>query len=246
MKKRVILSSAAFAAVLLCGAASFAGKPEKVYAEHLARRVFDEVEPRLQQLQPGTELKESGIEWTYWAVKKAGRTKDVIATADGWIGFLSGGVPGAAGLGLEAGKGRELAGGERPQLAGEALGGQALGRGQIARVGAGLPGERRGMGADQLHRLHARAQVRIRAGQFLDRRLGRGQAQLAPLLGIVLRLAQAVRQVEREPHPQELFAPRRHRRLKIHDACPSLPVRIGYITYLMAIVKSKRKSRRRA
>ena len=98
MRKSVTFTLATFAALCLSGAICFAGKGE-VYAGHLTKKAFDRMETRLKQLQPGTPLEDSGIEWSFWAIKEGFKTTGAIATADGWVGFLSGGVYGAEGIG---------------------------------------------------------------------------------------------------------------------------------------------------
>lgn len=107
MENRKILF-AALTTFLLSATASPAGRQSKLYSGHLTRKTFDRVEPLLQQLEPGTALKDSGIRWTYWRLAKRGKTTGVRAESDGWISFLSGGIEGARGIGSLTGVSEEF------------------------------------------------------------------------------------------------------------------------------------------
>lgn len=93
-------TSAAMAAlaILLGGtAAATAKKPSKLWASHLTKKAFERAEPRLQSLEPGTALRDTGIRWEYYKIVERRKTAGVRAESDGWIGFLSGGPRGAIG-----------------------------------------------------------------------------------------------------------------------------------------------------
>lgn len=93
--------------ILLFAAICHAANPKKVYWTHLTRQAYDRVEPRLQRLQPGTPLRDSGLEWTLWKLKDRGQSPVVRGQSDGWIGFLSGGPAGTMGLGALTGVSEE-------------------------------------------------------------------------------------------------------------------------------------------
>lgn len=82
---------------LLTAAAVSAAKPSKQWAGHLTRKAFDKIEPRLQGLEPGMTLSDTGIRWTYFKIVERRQPVGVRAASDGWIGFLSGGPSGAIG-----------------------------------------------------------------------------------------------------------------------------------------------------
>ena len=108
MRKSVVFTLATFAALSLPTAVCYGAKGD-VYAGHLTKKAFDRMETTLKQMHAGTPLNDSGIEWSVWAIKEgfSRKTTGAIATADGWIGFLSGGVPGASGLGSLTGVSEE-------------------------------------------------------------------------------------------------------------------------------------------
>lgn len=88
---------AGLALQLLAVSPATAAKPSKLWANHLSKKTFQKVEPRLQRLTPGTALDDTGIRWSYFKVVERRQAAGVKAESDGWIGFLSGGPSGAIG-----------------------------------------------------------------------------------------------------------------------------------------------------
>jgi hypothetical protein len=93
---------------LLPASAASGDDPSKIWARHLSEKAFGRAEPRLQALEPGMALDETGIRWEYFKLVKRRKTTGTKAESDGWIGPLSGGMNGAAGgLGVLTGLSEE-------------------------------------------------------------------------------------------------------------------------------------------
>lgn len=97
MRIRVLAGLGAIVIQLVSVSAAGAARQSKTWAGHLTEKALERVEPRLQALVPGTPLSETGLEWRYFKVVERRKTIGLSVELDGWIGFLSGGLQGAAG-----------------------------------------------------------------------------------------------------------------------------------------------------
>ncbi len=97
---KVLLITAALFVALLSGCAPGMNQPKddigrSQYEEMLSREAYEKIEPLLLKLKPGDSLDATGLEWPVHEMMQGNQLIGLIVQSDGWIGALSGGIPGA-------------------------------------------------------------------------------------------------------------------------------------------------------
>lgn len=68
---------------------------EREIGQTLTRQSFEKVEPVLRNLRPNQTMDSTGLAWPVHDIKSGNKRVGLLASADGWVGSLSGDIAGA-------------------------------------------------------------------------------------------------------------------------------------------------------